>query len=106
MVFASVWHDQLGHVRLQRITAPEREERKRLDKKDKKDKDDEEERNRLSYHFVKYTLGKYFLILLIYFLKLINIFAYIRFKASNLETKRRRISSTWSMGLALAFNFS
>jgi len=46
-----------GHVKLQRITAVEREERKRLEKKEKKEKDDEEERNRLTYNFVKYTLG-------------------------------------------------
>ncbi|XP_031848362.1 nucleosome-remodeling factor subunit NURF301 E(bx) isoform X5 [Nomia melanderi] len=56
VVFASVWHDQLGHVKLQRVTALEREEKKRQDKKDKKEREDEEERNRL-YNFVKYTLG-------------------------------------------------
>ncbi|XP_076233089.1 nucleosome-remodeling factor subunit NURF301 E(bx) isoform X2 [Calliopsis andreniformis] len=56
VVFASVWHDQLGHVKLQRVTALEREEKKRQDKKDKKEKEDEEERNRL-FNFVKYTLG-------------------------------------------------
>ncbi|XP_025163350.1 nucleosome-remodeling factor subunit NURF301 isoform X1 [Harpegnathos saltator] len=56
VVFASVWHDQLGHVKLQRVTATEREEKKRLDKKEKKEKEDEEERNRL-FNFVKYTLG-------------------------------------------------
>lgn len=47
----------LGHIRLQRITAPEREERKRIDKKEKKEREEEEERNRLTYNFVKYTLG-------------------------------------------------
>ncbi|KAJ8687395.1 hypothetical protein QAD02_023189 [Eretmocerus hayati] len=57
VVFANVWHEQLGHVKLQRITALEREEKKRLEKKEKKDKDDEEEKNRLTYNFVKYTLG-------------------------------------------------
>ncbi|PNF38728.1 hypothetical protein B7P43_G14361 [Cryptotermes secundus] len=57
VVFASVWHEALGHVRMQRLTSAEREERKRLDKKDKKDKEEEEERNRLTYNFVKYTLG-------------------------------------------------
>ncbi|KAL0125669.1 hypothetical protein PUN28_004623 [Cardiocondyla obscurior] len=56
VVFASVWHDQLGHVKLQRVTAIEREEKKRQDKKEKKEKEDEEERNRL-FNFVKYTLG-------------------------------------------------
>lgn len=57
VVFAPVWHEALGHVRMQRLTSAEREERKRLDKKDKKDKEEEEERNRLTYNFVKYTLG-------------------------------------------------
>ncbi|KAJ1519876.1 hypothetical protein ONE63_004117 [Megalurothrips usitatus] len=57
VVFASVWHEQLGHIKLQRITANDREERKRIEKKEKKDKEDEEERNRLTYNFVKYTLG-------------------------------------------------
>lgn len=56
VVFASVWHDQLGHVKLQRVTALEREEKKRQDKKEKKEREDEEERNRL-FNFVKYTLG-------------------------------------------------
>ncbi|CAD6241102.1 GSCOCG00009137001-RA-CDS [Cotesia congregata] len=57
VVFASVWHDQLGHVKLQRVTALEREEKKRQDKKEKKEKEDEEERNRLTFNFVKYSLG-------------------------------------------------
>lgn len=57
MVFANVWHDQLGHVKLHRITAVEREEKKKMDKREKREKDDEEERNKLSYNFVKYTLG-------------------------------------------------
>lgn len=56
VVFASVWHDQLGHVKLQRVTAIEREEKKRQDKKEKKEKEDEEERNK-TFSFVKYTLG-------------------------------------------------
>lgn len=40
-----------------RITAIEREEKKRLDKKEKKELAEEEERNRMTYNFVKYTLG-------------------------------------------------
>lgn len=41
-----------------RVTHAEREEKKKTDKKDKKDKDaEEEERNKLTIHFVKYTLG-------------------------------------------------
>lgn len=47
-----------GHVKIYRITHAEREEKKKTDKKDKKDKDaEEDERNRLTIHFVKYTLG-------------------------------------------------
>lgn len=57
VVFASVWHEQLGHIRLQRLTASEREERKKVEKREKKEKEDEEERNRLSANFIKYTLG-------------------------------------------------
>lgn len=57
VVFASVWHEQLGHVRLHRVTAVEREERKKIEKREKKEKEDEEERNRLAINFVKYTLG-------------------------------------------------
>ncbi|XP_060876907.1 nucleosome-remodeling factor subunit NURF301 isoform X2 [Metopolophium dirhodum] len=58
VVYAPVWHEQLGHVKLYRITHAEREEKKKTDKKDKKDKDaEEDERNKLTIHFVKYTLG-------------------------------------------------
>ncbi|EEB14731.1 fetal alzheimer antigen, falz, putative [Pediculus humanus corporis] len=57
VVYASVWHEQLGHVRLHRVTAIEREERKKIEKREKKEKEDEEERNRLAINFVKYTLG-------------------------------------------------
>ncbi|VVC31946.1 Hypothetical protein CINCED_3A007015 [Cinara cedri] len=58
VVYAPVWHEQLGHVKMYRITHAEREEKKKTDKKDKKDKDaEEEERNKLTIHFVKYTLG-------------------------------------------------
>lgn len=56
VVFASVWHDQLGHIKLQRVTASEREERKKQEKREKKEKEEEEERNRCFNH-VKYTLG-------------------------------------------------
>lgn len=56
-IFANVWHEQLGHVRMQRITAAEREEKKKQEKREKRDKEDEEERNRLSVNFVKYSLG-------------------------------------------------
>lgn len=51
------WHEQLGHVKLLRTTAAEREERKKLDKREKKERDEEEERNRTAYNFVKYSLG-------------------------------------------------
>lgn len=57
VVFAGVWHDQLGHVKLQRVTALEREEKKKIEKREKKEKEDEEERNRYTSNFVKFTLG-------------------------------------------------
>lgn len=55
VVFNVVWHESLGHIRLQRQTALEREERKKIDKKEKKDKELEEEMHRL--HTVHYTKG-------------------------------------------------
>lgn len=57
VVFANVWNEQLGHIRLHRITSLEREEKKKLEKREKRERDDEEERNRLAYNFVKYSLG-------------------------------------------------
>lgn len=56
VVFATVWHDQLGHFKLHRVTANEREERKKQEKREKKEREEEEERNRCFNH-VKYTLG-------------------------------------------------
>ena len=55
VAFTSVWHESLGHVRLQRQTAFEREEKKKVDKKEKKEKELEEEMHRL--HTVHYTRG-------------------------------------------------
>ncbi|XP_060810725.1 nucleosome-remodeling factor subunit NURF301 [Amyelois transitella] len=57
VVWMPAWHEQLGHVRLIRTTAAEREERKKLDKREKKERDEEEERYRTAYNFVKYSLG-------------------------------------------------
>lgn len=57
VVWVPAWHEQLGHVRLLRTTAAEREERKKLDKREKKEKEEEEERYRTAYNFVKYSLG-------------------------------------------------
>ncbi|XP_022221729.2 nucleosome-remodeling factor subunit NURF301 isoform X3 [Drosophila obscura] len=57
VVFANVWHEQLGHRALQRITSAEREERKKLEKREKRERDDEEERNRLAFNYIKYSLG-------------------------------------------------
>ncbi|XP_016975852.1 nucleosome-remodeling factor subunit NURF301 isoform X2 [Drosophila rhopaloa] len=57
VVFANVWHEQLGHTTLQRITSAEREDRKKLEKREKRERDDEEERNRLAFNYIKYTLG-------------------------------------------------
>lgn len=56
-IFANVWHEQLGHTKLQRITSTEREEKKKQEKREKRERDDEEERNRLAVNFVKYSLG-------------------------------------------------
>ncbi|XP_053625011.1 nucleosome-remodeling factor subunit NURF301 [Plodia interpunctella] len=57
VVWMPAWHEQLGHVKLIRTTATEREERKKLDKREKKERDEEEERYRTAYNFVKYSLG-------------------------------------------------
>uniref|UniRef100_A0A182TCM2 Uncharacterized protein n=1 Tax=Anopheles maculatus TaxID=74869 RepID=A0A182TCM2_9DIPT len=57
VVFASVWHEQLGHTKMYRITLAEREEKKKLEKREKRERDDEEERNRTAVNFVKYSLG-------------------------------------------------
>ncbi|XP_032291521.1 nucleosome-remodeling factor subunit NURF301 isoform X1 [Drosophila virilis] len=57
VVFANVWHEQLGHMHLQRITSAEREERKKQEKREKRERDDEEERNRLAFNYIKYSLG-------------------------------------------------
>lgn len=57
VLFANVWYEQLGHIKLYRITSAEREERKKIEKREKRERDDEEERFRLQYNFVKYTLG-------------------------------------------------
>ncbi|XP_066966214.1 nucleosome-remodeling factor subunit NURF301 isoform X1 [Macrobrachium rosenbergii] len=54
VVFNSVWHDSLGHVRFNRVTALEREEKKKQEKREKKDPDQEELR---PVTIVKYTLG-------------------------------------------------
>lgn len=56
-VWVPAWHEQLGHVKLIRTTASDREERKKLDKREKKERDEEEERYRTAYNFVKYSLG-------------------------------------------------
>jgi nucleosome-remodeling factor subunit BPTF len=58
VVFANVWHEQLGHIKLARITAVEREERKKIEKREKKEREEEEERNRMLISgYVKYTMG-------------------------------------------------
>ncbi|KAK4876450.1 hypothetical protein RN001_012872 [Aquatica leii] len=58
VVFANVWHEQLGHTKLARTTAGEREERKKIEKREKKEREEEEERNRMMITgYVKYTMG-------------------------------------------------
>ncbi|KAK4328159.1 hypothetical protein Pmani_001432 [Petrolisthes manimaculis] len=54
VVFNGVWHDSLGHVRFNRVTAMEREEKKKQEKRDKKEGEPEEPR---PVTIVKYTLG-------------------------------------------------
>lgn len=55
VLFANVWHEHLGHLKLQRITSAEREEKKKLEKREKRERDDEEERNRNAFNFIKYS---------------------------------------------------
>ncbi|XP_072386734.1 nucleosome-remodeling factor subunit NURF301 isoform X2 [Diabrotica undecimpunctata] len=58
VVFANVWHEHLGHIKLARVTATEREERKKLEKREKKEREEEEERNRMIISgYVKYTMS-------------------------------------------------
>ncbi|XP_062542948.1 LOW QUALITY PROTEIN: nucleosome-remodeling factor subunit NURF301-like [Armigeres subalbatus] len=57
VIFAGVWHEQLGHTKMYKITSAEREEKKKLEKREKRERDDEEERNRSTFNFVKYSLG-------------------------------------------------
>ncbi|XP_071513894.1 nucleosome-remodeling factor subunit NURF301 [Panulirus ornatus] len=54
VVFNPVWHDSLGHVRFNRVTALEREEKKKQEKRDKKEGDQEEPK---LMTIIKYTLG-------------------------------------------------
>lgn len=57
-IYVNVWHEQLAHIKLERITSAERDEKKKTDKREKRERDDEEERNRLAINFVKYPLGQ------------------------------------------------
>lgn len=57
-IYVNVWHDQLAHIKLERITSAERDEKKKTDKREKREQADEEERNRLAINFVKYPLGQ------------------------------------------------
>lgn len=57
-IFVNAWHEQLAHIKLERVTSIEREEKKKLEKREKRERDDEEERNRLAIDFVKYPLGQ------------------------------------------------
>ncbi|KAG1687147.1 Nucleosome-remodeling factor subunit BPTF [Nymphon striatum] len=54
VLFNHIWHDSLGHTRLQKITALEREERKKQEKKDRRDNPEEEVNRKM---WVKYALG-------------------------------------------------
>ena len=58
VIFANVWHEQLGHIKLTRVTAGDREDRKKIEKREKKERDEEEERNKMIITgYVKYTMG-------------------------------------------------
>ncbi|GFT51046.1 nucleosome-remodeling factor subunit BPTF [Trichonephila clavipes] len=54
VLFTTVWNDSLGHVRLQRTTALDREDRKKQEKKEKREGPEEEVDRTM---WVKYTLG-------------------------------------------------
>ncbi|KFM76693.1 Nucleosome-remodeling factor subunit BPTF, partial [Stegodyphus mimosarum] len=54
VLFTSVWNDSLGHVRLQRTTAVDRDERKKQEKREKREGNDDEVDRTI---WVKYTLG-------------------------------------------------
>lgn len=57
-VYVNAWHEQLAHIKLERVTSAERDEKKKTEKREKRERDDEEERNRLAINFVKYPLGQ------------------------------------------------
>lgn len=57
-IYVNAWHEQLAHIKLERITSIERDEKKKIEKREKRERDDEEERNRLAINFVKYPLGQ------------------------------------------------
>lgn len=57
-IYVNAWHEQLAHIKLERVTSAERDEKKKAEKREKRERDDEEERNRLAINFVKYPLGQ------------------------------------------------
>ncbi|XP_055307735.1 nucleosome-remodeling factor subunit NURF301 isoform X2 [Sitodiplosis mosellana] len=57
-IYVNAWHEQLAHIKLERVTSAERDEKKKIEKREKRERDDEEERNRLAINFVKYPLGQ------------------------------------------------
>lgn len=57
-IYVNAWHEQLAHIKLERVTSAERDEKKKVEKREKRERDDEEERNRLAVNFVKYPLGQ------------------------------------------------
>ena len=102
VVFNVMWHESLGHIRLQRQTLLEREERKKTDKKEKKDKELEEEMHRL--HAVHYTKGlKHQVMINLLFLYIMCLMGDFTI---DLEAQRRRIPIAWSVGLAVVVCYS
>lgn len=57
-IYVNAWHEQLAHIKLERITSAERDEKKKTEKREKRERDDEEDRNRLAINFIKYPLGQ------------------------------------------------
>jgi len=51
-----VWSESMGHFKLMRMSAVDREDRKKAEKRDKKDRDEEEDRLRVLPQLIKYTI--------------------------------------------------
>jgi nucleosome-remodeling factor subunit BPTF len=54
--FNSIWSELMGHVKLMRITAGEKEDRKKMEKREKKEREEEEDRLKSMAQFVRHTI--------------------------------------------------